>query len=80
VTNPEPIVADHSPPVRCPKGGNRLRRLREAAGLDGTLSRYGVHRTDLHDLAEAALTDPCVVTNPRRPSRRDIEVIYEQSL
>jgi alcohol dehydrogenase class IV len=55
-------------------------RLREAAGLGGTLSRSGVHRTEVHELAGIALNDPCVVTNPRRPGRRDIEVIYEESL
>jgi len=52
-----------------------LRRLRETAGLGDTLSRCGVHRTDVHELAEIALNDPCVVTNPRRPCQRDIEVI-----
>ncbi len=57
-----------------------IRRLRETAGLRDTLSRCGVHRTDVHELAEAALNDPCVVTNPRRPCQRDIEVIYEESL
>jgi alcohol dehydrogenase class IV len=57
-----------------------IRRLREAAGLGDTLSRCGVHRTEVHELAEITLHDPCVVTNPRRPSQRDIEVIYEGSL
>lgn len=57
-----------------------IRRLRETAGLRDTLSRCGVHRTDVHELAETALHDPCVVTNPRRPCQRDIEVIYEESL
>jgi alcohol dehydrogenase len=57
-----------------------IRRLREMAGLRDTLSRCGVHRTDVHELAESALNDPCVVTNPRPPSQRDIEVIYEESL
>lgn len=57
-----------------------IRRLRETAGLRDTLSRCGVHRTDVHELAETALNDPCVVTNPRRPCQRDIEVIYEESL
>ena len=57
-----------------------LRRLRETAGLRDTLSRFGVHRTEVHELAENALDDPCVVTNPRRPCQRDIEVIYEESL
>ena len=57
-----------------------IRRLRETAGLHETLSGCGVHRTDVHELAEAALNDPCVVTNPRRPCQRDIEIIYEESL
>src|SRR5208337_3806865 len=57
-----------------------IRRLREATGLRDTLSQCGVHRTDVHELAETALNDPCVVTNPRRPCQRDIEVIYEESL
>ena len=57
-----------------------IRRLREAVGLQDTLSRSGVHRTEVHELAEAALDDPCVVTNPRQVNQRDIEVIYEESL
>jgi alcohol dehydrogenase class IV len=57
-----------------------LRRLREAAGLRDTLSQRGVHRTEVHELARIALNDPCVVTNPRQPCQRDIEVIYEESL
>jgi alcohol dehydrogenase class IV len=59
---------------------DEIRRLRETAGLGDTLSRCGVHRTEVHELAEFTLNDPCVVTNPRRPSQRDIEVIYEGSL
>jgi alcohol dehydrogenase len=57
-----------------------IRRLRETAGLGETLSRCGVHRTEVHELAKTALNDPCVVTNPRKPCQRDIEVIYEESL
>jgi alcohol dehydrogenase class IV len=59
---------------------DEIRRLRETAGLGDTLSRCGVHRTEVHELAEITLNDPCVVTNPRRPCQRDIEVIYEDSL
>ena len=57
-----------------------IRRLREAAGLGDTLASVGVHRTEVHELAENALDDPCVVTNPRQPNQRDIEVIYEGAL
>ncbi len=57
-----------------------IARLRDEAGLGGVLSSCGIHRTEVHELAEIALHDPCVVTNPRRPDQRDIEVIYEESL
>jgi alcohol dehydrogenase len=57
-----------------------IRRLRETVGLGETLSRCGVHRTEVHELAKTALNDPCVVTNPRKACQRDIEVIYEESL
>jgi alcohol dehydrogenase class IV len=57
-----------------------IRRLRETVGLGNTLSRCGVHQSELPALAEIALNDPCVVTNPRRPCQRDIEVIYEECL
>jgi alcohol dehydrogenase class IV len=57
-----------------------IARLRDAAGLGGALSRCGIHRTEVHELAEITLHDPCVVTNPRRPGQRDIEVIYEEAL
>jgi alcohol dehydrogenase len=59
---------------------NELRRLRDAVGFHDTLSGSGVHRTEVHELAEFALDDACVVTNPRQVNRRDIEVIYEESL
>jgi alcohol dehydrogenase len=57
-----------------------IRALREATELGCTLSQFGVHRTEMRELAEIALNDPCVVTNPRPPCQRDLEVIYEESL
>jgi alcohol dehydrogenase class IV len=58
----------------------KVREIKRAAGLDLVLNRLGVHRSDLPPLSEKALRDPCMMTNPRRPKRRDIEVIYEESL
>jgi alcohol dehydrogenase class IV len=57
-----------------------LRELLEQTGIRKTLSQCGLDRTEVHELAERAMDDPCVVTNPRPPSQRDIEVIYEGSL
>lgn len=54
--------------------------LLEAVGICQTLSQLGVRISDIPILAEKAMVDPCMVTNPRRPERRDIEVIYEHAL
>jgi alcohol dehydrogenase class IV len=57
-----------------------LRHLREMAGMHNTLSHSGVHRTEVRELSKIALDDLCIVTNPRVPCCRDIEVIYEEAL
>jgi alcohol dehydrogenase class IV len=55
-------------------------RLRSAVGIKRTLEQVGVQRSDIPILARKAINDPCMVTNPRRPGVRDIEVIYEAAL
>ncbi len=55
-------------------------RLRKAVGIEQTLGQRGVHRTDVPELSHKAMNDPCIVTNPRRPVRRDLEVIFEEAL
>ena len=57
-----------------------IRRLREAAGICDTLGAKGVHRSEIPELSRFAMEDPCMLTNPRLPKHRDIEVIYEESL
>jgi alcohol dehydrogenase len=57
-----------------------LARLRGAAGVDRTLGQLGVQRRHIPELAEKAMQDACMVTNPRRPTQRDIEEIYEAAL
>lgn len=55
-------------------------RLRNAVGIDRSLGQKGVHRSDVRELSQKAMNDPCIVTNPRRPVRRDLEVIFEEAL
>ena len=55
-------------------------RLRKAVGIDKSLRQKGVSRTDIPQLSKKAMNDPCIVTNPRHPVRRDIEVIFEEAL
>jgi len=58
----------------------QLTRLTRAAGLSSTLGQLGVSRDDIPGLAERAICDPCIFTNPRQPSKQEIEAIYEQAI
>jgi alcohol dehydrogenase class IV len=44
------------------------------------VSDPGVGRGDVKFLTDHALKDPCMATNPRKASQREIEVVYEESL
>ena len=57
-----------------------IRKLRLSAGITNSLQRVGVTNGIIPTLAEKAMKDACMVTNPRRPSMADIESIYEQAL
>ncbi|MGC9196495.1 MAG: alcohol dehydrogenase-like regulatory protein ErcA [Syntrophobacteraceae bacterium] len=54
--------------------------LRLQAGVDMGLTQIGVTSGDIPGLARMAMQDPCMVTNPKIPSRKDIEIIYEEAL
>ncbi len=55
-------------------------QLKKSAGISKTLGERGVRTGDLTQLAQKAIKDPCMVTNPLRPTQRDIEVVYEEAL
>jgi alcohol dehydrogenase class IV len=57
-----------------------IEQLKTSAGILKTLGERGVHRSDIPELSKKAIQDSCMVTNPRRPNQRDIEVIYEEAL
>ncbi|TFH86316.1 iron-containing alcohol dehydrogenase [Billgrantia azerbaijanica] len=57
-----------------------LAGLKRTVGLDGTLGAAGVRASDVPFLSEHALEDPCILTNPRRSSKRDVAVVYEEAL
>lgn len=54
----------------------RVIALREQVGLRRDLQDLGVTPSDLTALAEKAMCDPCMVTNPRPPTGKDIEALY----
>ncbi len=59
---------------------HKVQELREAAQINVDLEAFGVSGADIPVLAEKAIKDLCMVTNPRRPNKRDVEVIYEEAL
>ncbi|KAB2889386.1 MAG: iron-containing alcohol dehydrogenase [Desulfobulbaceae bacterium] len=58
----------------------KIRDLKEEVGIRSTLAERGVTIADIPELARNAIKDPCMVTNPRMPNQRDIEVVYEEAL
>lgn len=59
---------------------SRVKSLCRAAGITHTLAGLGVLPKDIPQLAEQAMNDPCLFTNPRRPTQREIEDLYEKAL
>jgi len=56
----------------------KLRFLREGANIPSKIKYSGITSQDISILAGNALNDPCMVTNPVFPSKKDIEVLYEK--
>jgi alcohol dehydrogenase len=59
---------------------SRLIQLRTKAGITKTLGAFGITPADIHQLAVNAFNDPCLATNPRKISVKEIEALYEKAL
>lgn len=57
-----------------------IRSLRYQLGISKSLGQVHVKQQDISDLSEKALNDACLLTNPRKTNKRDIETIYEEAL
>ena len=57
-----------------------LGELKRTVGLSGRLGEVGVGSSDVPLLTRHAMQDPCILTNPRRSSQRDVAVVYEEAL
>ncbi|HOW54513.1 MAG TPA: iron-containing alcohol dehydrogenase [Syntrophorhabdaceae bacterium] len=57
----------------------KIEHLQRSAGVCQPLGQMGTPRRDIPRLAENAMQDACMVTNPRKPNRKDIEEIYEKA-
>jgi alcohol dehydrogenase class IV len=58
----------------------KIHEFRIEVGITKTLGDVGVASCDIPHLAEKAMMDVCLITNPRSCKTRDIEVIYEESI
>lgn len=54
--------------------------LRRSLGIDGGLAQRGVSHGTITDLAEHAIHDSCIYTNPRRATKSDLRTIYAEAL
>lgn len=57
-----------------------LVRLKQSVGFNETLGEHGVQMSDIPFLANHAMADPCILTNPRKSRQRDVEVVYGEAL
>nr|WP_321349616.1 alcohol dehydrogenase-like regulatory protein ErcA [uncultured Methanoregula sp.] len=58
----------------------RIKQFRKSLGVSDTLGSLGVSGRDIPKLAENALRDVCMATNPRRPNQQEIEAIYASAI
>jgi alcohol dehydrogenase class IV len=56
----------------------RLKEIGRSLGLPTRLSELGLARDSLPALADTALLDPCMLTNPRKLGKGDVVDIYER--
>ncbi|HEX8948169.1 MAG TPA: iron-containing alcohol dehydrogenase [Dissulfurispiraceae bacterium] len=54
--------------------------ITDTLNVDVPLRKLGMKQSDIAALAGKAVDDPCIATNPREPTQKDIERIYEQAL
>ncbi len=59
---------------------NAIESLKSKVGITKTLGDIGLQMHYIPLLAQNAINDPCLLTNPRRTVQRDIELLYEEAL
>lgn len=53
--------------------------LRSAVGITTTLAAKGISVDDIPLLSDKAALDPCLITNPKKATKRDLQIIYEEA-
>ncbi len=57
-----------------------IRDLKSQADVSYTLKDAGVTPDDIPELASKAMNDACIITNPRKPIKSDVEEIFRNAL
>ena len=75
------VSVDAAAPVAVRKAAvlEALQAFKRCVGVGQGLSQLGIVPAVFGDLARRALDDPCMLTNPRKPSLADLEAIYESA-
>jgi len=58
----------------------KIKDLKESVGVNRTLKNVGVKEEDITELAKRSIADACMITNPCRPSLKEIEGIFKNAL
>ncbi|MGB9937433.1 MAG: alcohol dehydrogenase-like regulatory protein ErcA [Methanobacterium sp.] len=58
----------------------KIKSLKEKLGIDVTLEKIGVKKSNISVLSKNAMEDPCIITNPRKPEQIELEKIFENAL
>lgn len=59
---------------------NGIKHFKHVTGVNRTLKEIGVEEEDIPMLAEIAMNDSCIVTNPKIPKKSDVEEIFKNAL
>jgi alcohol dehydrogenase class IV len=59
---------------------NKLKEFRAGIGIDYSLGSIGLKKKDIPRLASNAIKDPCLITNPKKATLKDIIKCYEKAL
>jgi len=57
-----------------------LRVFRESLGIRARFATSGITPEEIRALAQKAIIDPCMITNPRTPTQRELEELYARVL
>ncbi len=57
-----------------------LRAFKATVGATATLGELGVSEANLDSLVDFALSDPCMLTNPRTPTAEELRAVYRNAL